>query len=289
MYRFYIFVLLLVVQSLQTSTDEEEDTAKKDMASTCICKDNSSSYLQLKANIMQEQIKNKTNLFSKVHHRVTHSDEALWASICLSFLLVLLVVGAVSSRMWEDRPAICYMDSQPIKYEQFNKKSEILIKTMLKSKARGLLKISKVSKQNCGNAGVGSEDLKMTDFLQPQDEVDSKYQSLLYSSSGSSSHDDISSSYSSDEDGIGYTLRINKNTGEWETASVNSRCHLGPSDSSFTKWRGKKEYSRLRVSSSDSYQSQDNVFNSSVARELNRVSSSSDQSEAESSALIKIG
>ena len=41
------------------------------------------------------------------------------------------------------RPAICYMDSQPVRYESNNKKSEILFKTMVKSRARNLIKFTR--------------------------------------------------------------------------------------------------------------------------------------------------
>ena len=48
-------------------------------------------------------MQNKTSLLSKIRHRTTRSHEAVWASLSLSFVVVLLVVGVLQSRMWQHR------------------------------------------------------------------------------------------------------------------------------------------------------------------------------------------
>ena len=51
---------------------------------------------------MQENIKNKT-ILGKIRHRATHTGDAMWASFMLSFMIILLVVGVLQSKMWKDR------------------------------------------------------------------------------------------------------------------------------------------------------------------------------------------
>lgn len=194
----------------------------------CLCMENNSTihFLQ-KANRMQEQIRNKTGLLSKIHHRVTHSDDALWASISLSLLLSLLVLGVYNSKMWQDRTFLSYTDSQPVRYERFNRKCEIPIRHMLRSRANNLNNFFKSRPKK------KADSFSMESFLHGEDTVDlSVHQMLLESSFASSSSSSSSScsscgSISSDENdeqqaetgedaGDGCSYRINKYTGEWE-------------------------------------------------------------------------
>merc|ERR1719319_1251721 len=83
---------------------------------------------------MKEQIKNKTSLLSKIRHRATHSRDALWASIVMTGMIVMLVIAVLHSKMWQDTTFVSNQDSQPVKYEQYNSQSEIPVKEMLKRK-----------------------------------------------------------------------------------------------------------------------------------------------------------
>eukprot|EP00088_Acartia_fossae_P065584 TRINITY_DN808_c0_g1_i1.p1 TRINITY_DN808_c0_g1~~TRINITY_DN808_c0_g1_i1.p1 ORF type:complete len:274 (-),score=37.99 TRINITY_DN808_c0_g1_i1:1207-2028(-) len=272
----WALLLNLVVMPTLVWMEEVDNTV-------CNCDGNNSTlHLLQKANIMQEEIKNKTNVFSKFHHRATHSEEALWASLSLALILALLVIGTIKSKMWLDRPYVCYMDSQPVRYERFSRKSEILIKTLLKSKARSLVKFSRsrnvaATKPQAEN---NQKSLDMSKFLQPRDEIDSSCQHFLHSSSESS--DDMSSASSGEDEGN--TFWMNKYTGEWERASILQGSHsslLGNTKDSPVRSQ------RISVTSTDSQP--DIPLDSSLVKELRRVSSDSEQSESETAALIKIG
>ena len=72
-------------------------------------------------------MRNKTTLLSKIRHRTTHSYEAIWASMSLSLVVTLLVIGVLHSKMWQHRPHVSSMDSQPIKFIQWNPLAEIKV------------------------------------------------------------------------------------------------------------------------------------------------------------------
>ena len=96
--------------------------------SLCSCDDsnNTNSFLE-HAKTMKEAMRNKTTLLSKIRHRTTHSHDAVWASISLTLVVTLLVVGVLHSRMWQQRPHVSSMDSQPIKFIQWNPLAEIKV------------------------------------------------------------------------------------------------------------------------------------------------------------------
>jgi len=233
---------------------------------TCSCgPGNNASMHQLeKATKMKEQIKNKTGIISKIHHRATHSEDALWASVTLSALLVLLFVAVLHSRMWLDRTFINYAESQPVRYEQYNKKSEITTRQMLKSRARNLVAFfDKRRGSMTTEAGISMET-----FVHTEDTVDFVHKALLDSSCSSACSE---GSDSSDEDEI---FSINKYTGEWEGSSQTKQL--------LRKRRGVRQ---------SSVGSEDEPMNSSLTRELKRLSSSSDHKQGEDveQVLIQIG
>ena len=118
---------------------------------------------------MMDQMMNKTTMLSKIRHRATHSNQAVWASFTLSGLMVLLVVGVLQSKMWNDRTFISYPESQPVKFEQYNPKSEILVKDLIRSRGRNLVTLfSRRTKKTSSK-----NTLKMEIFLSRQgDTVD---------------------------------------------------------------------------------------------------------------------
>jgi len=214
---------------------------------------------------MKEQIKNKTGIISKIHHRATHSEDALWASVTLSALLVLLFVAVLHSRMWLDKTFINYAESQPVRYEQYNKKSEITTRQMLKSRARNL--VAFFNKRR--GSGTTEAGISMETFVHTEDTVDLAHKALLDSSCSSACSE---CSDTSDEDEI---FSINKYTGEWEGSSQTKQL--------LRKRRGVRQ---------SSVGSEDELMNSSLTRELKRLSSSSDQNKQDEDVeqvLIQIG
>ena len=79
-------------------------------------------------------------MLHKIRHRATHSEHAVWASVCLSLVLGALVLGLLQSRMWADQTFLSYPESQPVKYEEHNEAAEVKVKHLLKSQARKLKK-----------------------------------------------------------------------------------------------------------------------------------------------------
>ena len=211
-----MLILLSIILNVIISDDVSastvtltEDTAVSTFSSlisrspSCICdKDVVNSSLVENAKRMQEQVQNKT-MINKIRHRATHSNDAMWASICLSLLLVLLMVSLLQSKMWRDTTFLSYPESQPIKYEPHNNEAEVKVKHLLKSQARKLRTyFSKASRHK------GLADLKMETFMQHSDEVDSKYSKLLESSE--------SDTDTAEDSGDDVVFSINRRTGEWE-------------------------------------------------------------------------
>uniref|UniRef100_A0A0K2UY35 Uncharacterized protein n=1 Tax=Lepeophtheirus salmonis TaxID=72036 RepID=A0A0K2UY35_LEPSM len=139
----------------------------------------SKSELEINAEKMRQVMKNKTDLLSKIHHRATHSSDAYWASFILCTMGMSLIISVLSSKMWkESEYFITYTHCQPTVYPQYHEKSEILVKDLLKSKAKTAIKF-----------GRGEDTV---------DSSSSTYQRLL--TKYSSSSDEKIESSSSDED-----------------------------------------------------------------------------------------
>ena len=212
---------------------------------SCSCDTNGSSILVENAKKMMDQVQNKTML-NKIKHRATHSNDAIWACVCLSSLLMLLVLGLLQSRMWSDQTFLSYPESQPVKYEQYNQAAEVKVKYLLKSQGRKLLKyFSRKQKPRRDQ----SNNFQMETFLSGQgqsDEVDSVYRELIESSSDDSDTD-------SEEDVV---FQINSRTGTWERgrqtrASGDSRGGYSLVNNSMSK-----DLSRLSESSNDTKESE---------------------------------
>ena len=220
---------------------------------SCTCDTNGSSLLVENAKKMMDQVQNKTML-NKIKHRATHSNDAIWACICLSSLLMLLVLGLLQSKMWSDQTFLSYPESQPAKYEQYNQEAEVKVKYLLKSQGRKLLKY--FSKKRKHKREV-SNSFQMETFIQSQcDEVDSVYKELIESS------DDDNDTDSEEE----VVFHINTQTGMWESGRQKFQHSVRPSGDS----RGR--YS---------------LVTSSVSKDLSRLSESSNDTK-ESEPLISI-
>ena len=97
----------------------------------CTCNTNSTNSFLEHAKTMKAAMQNKTTLLSKIRHRTTHSYEAIYASMSLSLVVTLLVIGVLHSKMWQHRPHVSSMDSQPIKFIQWNPLAEIKVPVKL--------------------------------------------------------------------------------------------------------------------------------------------------------------
>jgi len=238
--------------------------------SPCSCSSNETDSFLAKAHIMMDQMVNKTSMLSKIRHRATHSNEAMWASFTLSGLMVLLVVGVLQSKMWNDRTFISYPDSQPVKFEQFNPKSEILVKELIKSRGRNLVSLFRRRK----NKSSQKSTLKMETYLYGErgDTVDSSHKALLESSSEEDNLH-VESDSESEEETI---FMMNSRTGQWE----------GEREDDVTKsLLGGRKRNRESTSSTESRFS-NSMINSSMAKDLLRLSDSEVEEEKQ---LINVG
>ena len=175
----------------------------------CQCEENMTSILLENAKDMKHQINNKTSILKKIKHRATHNNEAMWASISLSVLLIIIIVGVLHTKMWTDQTFLSYPESQPVKYEHYNQKTEIKVRHLLKSQGKTLLSYFSKKKKKCK---TDPNSLQMETFMQSNgDQVDSglPYDILL---SESSDGDSLS-----DED---IEFSLNPVTGQWEGSKV---------------------------------------------------------------------
>ena len=93
--KMFVFCLL-TFSLLERATGDGVSTtlstwavARETAEPLCACPENNRSILVENAKKMTEMTKNKT-IINKIKHRVTHSNDAIWASICLSFIFVLI-------------------------------------------------------------------------------------------------------------------------------------------------------------------------------------------------------
>lgn len=238
----------------------------------CPCTSNETDTFLANAHTMMDQMLNKTTMLSKIRHRATHSNQAVWASFTLSGLMVLLVVGVLHSKMWNDRTFISYPESQPVKFEQYNPKSEILVKDLIRSRGRNLVTLFSRRKKKA----LPKTTLQMETFLSRQgDTVDSSHKALL-----ESSDEDfyIESDTESEEETV---FKINSRTGQWEGLE------MGETEEMTMSLLGGRKRQRVSTSSTESRFS-NSMLNSSVAKDLVRLSDSEVEGEEEKQ-LIKVG
>jgi len=239
--------------------------------SLCSCDDsnNTNSFLE-HAKTMKEAMRNKTTLLSKIRHRTTHSHDAVWASISLTLVVTLLVVGVLHSRMWQQRPHVSSMDSQPIKFIQWNPLAEIKVKRLLRSRGRALLGMFGGRE---GSQGRNTSSLRMEDFMTAVDTVDGVHRALLASSSDESWDAESEVEEEEEEEVV---FEINKRTGEWE----------GEESVSLLGGAGRRRRRRRRKTSSESSGSMIGL-NSAVSWDLVRLSSEDEDNEMEM--MVKVG
>jgi len=261
-----LFALCPLVTATETSVDlnrVSELTSMVGLVSTssptldCVCDRNITDHFLEHAKLMKLEIQNKTSLISKIRHRTTHSSEAVWASLSLSCVVVLLALGVLQSRMWAHRPHISSMDSQPVRFVQYNSMAEIKVKELLRSRGRALLGLFPGRREGRVRQPTA---LRMETFLSGQgDSVDSSHQALLVSSS--------EEEWEEEDEEEDVVFSINRRTGEWEGEE-------------------KETLLSSRRSSSSSYSSSCGGFNSSVSRDLVRLSSEEDSEEE---LMVKVG
>jgi len=241
----------------------------------CSCTSNQTDPFLANAQIMMDQMINKTSMLSKIRHRATHSNEAVWASFTLSGLMVLLVVGVLQSKMWNDRTFISYPESQPVKFEQFNPKSEILVRELIRSRGRNLVSLFSSRRDKRAQKST----LKMETFLaRDGDTVDSSHKALLESSEDENFFNGSGSDSESEEETI---FKMNSRTGQWEGLAMEEE------DDVTRSLLGRRKRDRESTSSTESRFS-NSMINSSMARDLVRLSDSEVEGDEEKQ-LIKIG
>jgi len=263
-------------QSTSLSTNSSVPNISVNASSTasanCSCTSNETDTFLANAHMMMDQMMNKTTMLSKIRHRATHSNQAVWASFTLSGLMVLLVVGVLQSKMWNDRTFISYPESQPVKFEQYNPKSEILVKDLIRSRGRNLVTLFSRRRKKTSSKNT----LKMETFLSRQgDTVDSSHKALLESSDEEFY---MESDSESEEETV---FKINSRTGQWEGLEK------GDNEEMSMSLLGGRKRSRVSTSSNESRFS-NSMINSSVAKDLLRLSDSEVEGEEEKQ-LIKVG
>lgn len=215
-FYFIISVLSVPVSSTEnlnniasTSSSSNLHLQSTSPSPVCRCEENMTSILLENAKDMKHQIKNKTSILNKIKHRATHNNEALWASISLSVLLIIIIVGVLHTKMWNDQTFLTYPESQPVKYEHYDQKTEIKVRHLLKSQGKSLLSYFSKKKRKCK---IDPNSLQMESFMQSQsDQVDSRLSR------------DILLSESSDEDSLSeddIEFSLNPATGLWEGSQV---------------------------------------------------------------------
>jgi len=262
------------LQSSNLSVPFESLNRSSSSTSKCSCISNQSDPFLVNAHVMMDQMINKTSMLSKIRHRATHSNEAVWASFTLSGLMVLLVVGVLQSKMWNDRTFISYPESQPVKFEQFNPKSEILVRELIRSRGRNLLSLFSRRKDNMTQKST----LKMETYLVREgDTVDSSHKALLESSED---EDDFYNGSLCDSESEEETIfKMNSKTGQWEGLAMEE-------DDATSSLLGRRR-NRESISSTESRYS-NSMINSSMARDLLRLSDSEVEGDEEKQ-LIKVG
>merc|ERR1719229_289147 len=188
---------------------------------------------------MQEALRDKPTVIHKIHHRLTHSRDAQGAALAVFGLMALVLVAVYLSKMWRDKSSLAYVGKQAINYEQNTKKVEILVKDMLKERARSLTRI--FSRRRRGEyaprqriSADSRNSLKMETFVRHSgddsgdavdgispslDEDDARYHRRFLESSSGSEEDigEWARGEAAEADSFAYA--INRQTGEWAQGS----------------------------------------------------------------------
>jgi len=196
---------------------------------------------------MQEALRDKPTVIHKIHHRLTHSRDAQGAALAVFGLMALVLVAVYLSKMWRDKSSLAYMGKQAINYEQNTKKVEILVKDMLKERARSLTRI--FSRRRRGEyaprqriSADSRNSLKMETFVRHSgddsgdavdrispslDEDDARYHRRFLESSSGSEEDigEWARREAAEADSFAYA--INRQTGEWAQGSGVARRRQG--------------------------------------------------------------
>lgn len=169
------------------------------------------------------------SLFYQLHRRATHSREAFEATLYITSFAILVAVAVFLSKMWRDKANFTVQQKQPIKYTQNDRSQEMLVKDMLKQRARSFVQLFRKGKERRRHEkiqqrlyrpqqrGHGSS-LEMETFLTRGDQVDSaEHQRILNSSSSEEDNLFILSDDTTSDDDEGSVFAFDKRTGEWQT------------------------------------------------------------------------
>lgn len=80
-------------------------------------------------------------ILQKIHARITRSKDAVWATITLTFICILLVLAVAQSRMWKDH---YYTEAQGVPLPNFNER--VLFKDVMEHKVSFLKQFFKKKK-----------------------------------------------------------------------------------------------------------------------------------------------
>ncbi|GIY24282.1 hypothetical protein CEXT_571071 [Caerostris extrusa] len=94
----------------------------------------------------------------KIHRTITRSKDAIWATITLTFICVLLLVAVAQSRMWKDYRG---PESQGVPLPNFNER--VLFKDVMEHKLKSLKQIFQKKKKN------NKENTEMVSLLLPNE------------------------------------------------------------------------------------------------------------------------
>ncbi|KAG8186851.1 hypothetical protein JTE90_024097 [Oedothorax gibbosus] len=104
------------------------------------------------------------NIFKKIHRTVTRSKDAIWATVTLTFVCVLLLLAVAQSKMWKDHH---YRESQGIPLPDFNER--VLFKDVMEHKLNSLKRMFKKKKKKENVTEMKS--LLVSDEEQDEDSV----------------------------------------------------------------------------------------------------------------------
>ncbi|GFT85429.1 hypothetical protein NPIL_477721 [Nephila pilipes] len=99
---------------------------------------------------MKQKI-SKPHILLKIHRTITRSKDAVWATITLTFICVLLLVAVAQSRMWKDYRG---SESQGVPLPNFNER--VLFKDVMEHKLKSLKEIFQKKKLQKNNSEMES-------------------------------------------------------------------------------------------------------------------------------------
>ncbi|GFQ73364.1 hypothetical protein TNCT_604881 [Trichonephila clavata] len=113
-----------------------------------------STSINKETGVTKDDVKQKTSkphILLKIHRTITRSKDAVWATITLTFICVLLLVAVAQSRMWKDYRG---PESQGVPLPNFNER--VLFKDVMEHKLKSLKEIFQKKKKQKNNSEMES-------------------------------------------------------------------------------------------------------------------------------------